>query len=242
MTRFSKSCIAAVAAGVFALSSVPAHAIPLFGKKKPKDALAARKLTPAQSALLDKAVAREAEVVKVVKDRAPLVETYIQTMRPDVALLQVPESDQHFLGRVDFAKVIGDDPYETKPAKHSGEKKGFASKLNVFKGSFGYITSLNKKLRLTFSEAGFVQMLLIDSTNFTRADYKFGFVRNDFLGTVPTMVFDVEPSTKRTRGRFFGRVWVERRHGNIVRFAATGERANYTVTLGDVAVRPYDAL
>ncbi len=61
-------------------------------------------------------------------------------------------------------------------------------------------------------------MLLLDSKDFNRNEYNFGFVRNDFLGTVPTMVFDVEPANKRTRGRFFGRIWVERRGGNIVRF------------------------
>ena len=65
-----------------------------------------RKLTPAQSALIDKAVLREREVVRVVKERAPLVETYIQNMRPDPILLQAPESDQHFLARVDFGRVI----------------------------------------------------------------------------------------------------------------------------------------
>ncbi len=213
------TCIAGLLAGVLALSATQAHAIPLLSKKKPKEDLPAKKLTPAQNALIDKAIAREAEVVKVVKDRAPLVETYIQNMKPDAALLQVPISDQHFLGRVDFNKIIGDNPYETKAATHTGsDKKSLGSKLNVFKGSLSYVTNLNKQLHLQFSESGFVQMLLIDSKDFNRNEYKFGFVRNDFLGNVPTMVFDVEPATKRTRGRFFGRIWVERRGGNIVRF------------------------
>ena len=218
------TCIAGLLAGVVALSATQAHAIPLLSKKKPKDDLPAKKLTAAQNALIDKAIARENEVVKVVKDRAPLVETYIQNMKPDAALLQVPVSDQHFLGRVDFNKIIGDTPYEgTRNISHtSNEKKGFASKLNVFKGSLGYVTNLNKQLHLQFSESGFVQMLLIDSKDFNRNEYTFGFVRNDFLGNVPTMVFDVEPATKRTRGRFFGRIWVERRGGNIVRTACRG--------------------
>ncbi len=218
MMKLSRLYAASLLAGVLAVSAASAHAaIPLLGKKKAQDDLPARKLTPAQNALVDKAVAREAEVVKVIKDRAPLVETYIQNMKQDDKLLQVPESDQHFLGRVDFNKVIGDNTYQTKAADH-GEKKGLLSKVNVFKGSLGYVTSLNKQLHLQFSEAGFVQMLLIDSKDFNRNEYKFGFVRNDFLGSVPTMVFDVEPATKRTRGRFLGRIWVERRGGNIIRF------------------------
>ncbi len=222
MINLRKPCIAGLLAGMLAVSATQAHAaIPLLGKKKPKDDLPARKLTAAQNALVDKAIAREAEVVKVVKDRAPLVETYIQNMKPDPALLQVPASDEHFLGRVDFGKVIGDDPYQRSVVKHTGvngEKKGFASKLNVFKGSGSFIGGLNKSLHLEFSEAGFVQMLLIDSKDFNRTEYKFGFVRNDFVGSVRTTVFDVEPATNRTRGRFFGRIWVETQGGNIVRF------------------------
>jgi len=212
MMNFRKPCLAGLMfLSLFTISTIPAHA-GIFGGKK-KDDLSARKLTPAQNALIDKAIAREKEVIKVVKERAPLVETYIQNMKPDAKLLQVPESDQHFLGRVEFGKIIGDSQYQTA-AVHgkSGGKFGF------FKNSMGYLTGLSKSLHLEFSEEGFVQMMLVDSKDFNRQMYKFGFVHNDFLGSVPTMVFDVEPASKNTRGRFFGRIWVERRNGNIVRF------------------------
>jgi hypothetical protein len=36
---------------------------------------------------------------------------------------------------------------------------------------------------------GFIDMMFVDSVNFDRAHYDFGFVRNDFLGTVHTQVF-----------------------------------------------------
>ena len=63
----------------------------IFGKKKvEQDTMPGRKLTPAQNALVDKAIVREKEVIRVVKERAPLVETYIQNMKPDPVLLQVP--------------------------------------------------------------------------------------------------------------------------------------------------------
>ena len=213
MTDLRKPGIAGLlAALLFAASAAPAHAaFPIFGKK-PKDDLPARKLTPAQSALLDQAITREKEVTKVIKERAPLVETYIQNMKPDPALLQVPASDQHFLGRVDFKRVLGGDTYET-PGVH--KPKG---KFAFFKGSLNYITSLNKQLHLQFNESGFVQMILVDVKDFDKNTYKFGFVRNEFLGSVSTMVFDVEPATSKSRGRFFGRIWVERRGGNIIRF------------------------
>ena len=212
MKILRKSFLGGVAATVLTTSALSAYAaIPLFGKKKTDD-LPARKLTPAQNQLIDKAVAREAEVIKVIQERSPLVETYIQNMKPDQALLQIPQSDEHFLGRVDFKKVLNGDVYQTEDAHKDTGKLGF------FKNSFSYIGNLNRQFHLQFNETGFVQMILVDAHDFTRTDYKFGFVRNDFLGSVPTMVFDVEPATNHTRGRFFGRIWVERRNGNIVRF------------------------
>lgn len=212
MRNLRRSCIAGIAATVLAVSAMPAMAaFPIFGGKK-KEALPARKLTPAQSALLDKSIARETEVIKVVQDRAPLVETYIQNMKPDPALLQVPVSDQHFLGRVDFKKVLNGETYET-PDNHKAK-----GKLGIFKNSLGYITNINKSLHLQFNEVGFIQMILVDAHGFDHVNYNFAFVRNDFLGSVPTMVFDVEPAKNGARGRFFGRIWVERRNGNIVRF------------------------
>jgi len=182
-----------------------------FGSKK-KDDTNGRKLTPAQSALLDKAIAREKEVSKAIQERAPLVETYIQNMKPDPALLQIPASDQHFLGRVDFKKVLGGEAYTTEDNTKAKGKLGF------FKNSLSFITNLNSTLHLQFNQVGFIQMILVDPHDFERAQYNFTFVRNDFLGSVPTMVFDVEPTVSRKYGRFFGRIWVERNNGNIVRF------------------------
>jgi len=188
----------------------------IFGKKKvEQDTMPGRKLTPAQNALIDKAILREKEVIKVVKERAPLVETYIQNMRPDPMLLQVPESDQHFLARVDFSKVINDDAYKQNKGNFEAKK----GKMSFFKNSLGALGGISGSLRLTFHESGFVQMILMDSNDFDRQHYTFTFIRNDFLGNIPTAVFDVSPiSGKREYGRFFGRIWVETREGNVVRF------------------------
>ncbi len=188
----------------------------IFGKKKvAQDTMPGRKLTPAQNALIDKAILREKEVIKVVKERAPLVETYIQNMRPDPLLLQIPESDQHFLARVDFSKVINDDAYKQNKGNFEAKK----GKMSFFKNSIGALGGISGSLRLTFHESGFVQMILMDSNDFDRQHYSFTFIRNDFLGNIPTAVFDVSPiSGKREYGRFFGRIWVETREGNVVRF------------------------
>ena len=71
---------------------------------------------------------------------------------------------------------------------------------------------------LTYNRGGFVQMLLVDSNSFNRQTYTFSFLRNDFLGTIPTVVFDVQPTKKSAVGRFAGRIWIDRNSGNIVRF------------------------
>ncbi len=62
-------------------------------------------------------------------------------------------------------------------------------------------------------------MILMDSNAFDRQHYTFTFIRNDFSATSLPAVFDVQPiSGKREYGRFFGRIWVETRDGNVVRF------------------------
>jgi hypothetical protein len=214
-----KQSVAGLALALFAAATLPpqAGAALLHGKKKVDDNLStARKPTPAQNALIDKAIAREKVIVKTIKDRAPIVETYIQNMKPDPVLGQVPESDQHFLSRVDFKSVINDDSFAVNKATSEGAN---GSKMGFFKHSLTAVTGLGGSLHLTFHEAGFVQMLLMDSNNFDRQHYNFGYVRNDFLGNTPTAVFDVTPIPgKKDFGRFFGRVWIEVRNGNVVRF------------------------
>jgi hypothetical protein len=201
-----------LAAGLLFTAVLPALGAPLLGKKKKDLDQPGLKPTASQNALIDKAIVREKAVIKLVRERAPLVETYIQNMKPDPVLLQAPESDQHFLGRVEFGKIIGDEAYAPNPG-YAAPKAGF------FKHSMGYLTGLSGALRLTFHEAGFVQMVLIDSKDFDRQHYNFLYVRNDFLGNIPTAVFDVTPiQGKNATGRFFGRIWIETREGNIVRF------------------------
>ena len=215
-----KQSIAGLLLALFVATTLPTHAgasiLHPTKKKQDGDISSDRKPSAAQNALIDKAIVREKVVVKTVKERAPLVETYIQNMKPDPVLGQVPESDQHFLGRVEFKNIIGDNTYAVNKETSQGTTSG---KLGFFKNSMSYIGGLGGSLHLTFHEAGFVQMLLMDSNSFDRQHYNFGYVRNDFLGNTPTAVFDVTPiAGKKDRGRFFGRIWIETRNGNVVRF------------------------
>ena len=183
-----------------------------YAKKQPKYEQA-RILTAEQLALVNKSIAQEKVLIKDIKMRTPLVETYIQDTRPDVKLYEVPVDDQFILSRVDFGKAFFDKGYVPR----STSKKGF------FKGSFAAVTGLTKLLGLekfTYSDTGFMQMMFIDPTGFDQQHYVFSFVRKEFLGSVRTWVFDVHPRVNGM-GRFFGRVWIEDVGGNVVRFNGT---------------------
>ncbi|HEY4011075.1 MAG TPA: hypothetical protein VGM11_13055 [Acidobacteriaceae bacterium] len=217
-----KRLITALTAALVAATALPASAAFGKNKKKVEAGLDMRKLTPAQSALIDKSIAREAVVIKTLRQRAPIVETYIQNMRPDPVMGQIPDSDVHFLARVNFGKVINDEGY----VQDKQENHGF------LRHSLSYLTSLSGSLHLTYHESGFVQMLLVDSNSYNRQMYTFNFLRNDFLGTIPTVVFDVQPTKKSAIGRFAGRIWIDRNSGNIVRF-------NGSFSGGEKDVREY---
>ncbi len=170
-------------------------------------------LTLGQSSLVDQSILRERKIIEILRQRQPLCETYIQTLRPDPVYREVPTSDQHFLGRINVGKIIGDTPYQQ--GKPFGLKSSFLARLKPSNPYFGGVTTA---LHLEFSEQGFVQMLLMDSNSYDRQHYLFTFVRQDFLGTVQTSVFDVRPVTKNAHGRFLGRIWIETSTGNVVRF------------------------
>ena len=185
-----------------------------WAKKQPKYEQV-RALTPEQAALVQKAVAREKVLIKDIKERTPLVETYIQDTKPDVKLYSVPVDDQYMLSRVDFGKVFFDKGYT--PRAQSRKKGGW------FKGSLASITGLSKALGLekfTYNPNGFMQMMFIDPSSFDTQHYEFGYVRREFLGNVRTWVFDVHPKVNG-QGRFYGRIWVEDQVGNVVRFNGT---------------------
>jgi hypothetical protein len=205
---FRKICYAVLILGLGATAG--------YAKKKPPKFEPARQLTADQSHLVDQAIAQEKVLIRNIKLRTPLVETYIQDTRPDVKLYSVPVSDHYMLSRVDFGKVFFDKTYVPK---QSASRKGF------FKNSMGSITGLSKALGLekfTYSPTGFMQMMFIDPSGFDKQHYVFSFVRREFLGSVRTWVFDVHPKNDvKGMGRFYGRIWIEDEGGNVVRFNGT---------------------
>jgi len=183
-----------------------------LAKKEPKYEKA-HQLTAEQSALVEKAIAREKIIIKNIQQRTPLVETYIQDTKPDVKLYQVPTNDTYMLSRVDFHKTFTDKPYSVRGKKEHG----------FFKGSAAAFANIGKALRLdkeTYNTDGFTQMMFLDPSGFDQQHYIFSYVRREFLGSVRTWEFDVQPKVKGN-GRFYGRIWVEDQDGNVVRFNGT---------------------
>jgi len=188
-----------------------------FGKKAPKPTkfTQVHQLTPEQATLVERAIGREKVLIKNIQQRTPLVETYIQNTKPDIKLYQVPVSDEYMLSRIDFGKVFFDKTYEPRTTKST---HGF------FKSSLASITGLTKALKLdmhfTYNPLGFTEMMFLDPNSFDNQHYVFSYVRKEFLGSVRTWVYDVQPKVSGM-GRFYGRIWVEDQDGNIVRFNGT---------------------
>jgi hypothetical protein len=184
--------------------------VPASQAKEPRG-MAPVPLTPQQQRLVQQAIAREKVIVKQIQKSTPIVQSYIQDVRPDTKLYQVPVSDQYMIGRVDFGKAFTADEYAQR---QQAAAKGF------FRGSFHFMSDLTKAFHLENSPTGFMAMMFIDPNGFDQQHYDFTFVRREFLGTVRTWVFDVHPKEKGT-GRFFGRIWIEDQDGDVVRFNGT---------------------
>ena len=173
-----------------------------------KSALAPAADTASQSSfdqIVDRVTEREKANLQELRKYSPVVETYIQNMRPDPEIGLVPDKDTYFLGRMDMS---GGARRSRSFMKKPGFMHAFAEKLTSF-------------YSLHYLPLGFMQMMVMDDTSFDRAHYDFKFVRREFLGDVRCLVLDVSPKKSAGNGRFLGRVWVEDQDFNIVRFNGT---------------------
>jgi hypothetical protein len=153
--------------------------------------------------VIDRVITNENRANQQIKQFSPLVETYIQNLKPDKDLGYAPAGDKYFLGRADFSKGVS---LVSLTDTNGKGKKIFGAIGNFF--SFA----------MQFLPDGFLQMIFIDTNGFDKQHYKFDYVRREFLGEVRCLVFDVSPQDKSGKGRFLGRMWVEDQDYNIVRF------------------------
>src|ERR1700686_4109580 len=153
--------------------------------------------------VIDRVITNENRANQQIKQFSPLVETYIQNLKPDKDLGYAPAGDKYFLGRADFSKGVS--LVSLTDTNSKGEK--------IF-GAIGNFFSF----AMQFLPDGFLQMIFIDTNGFDKQHFKFDYVRREFLGEVRCLVFYVSPQDKSGKGRFLGRIWVEDQDYNIVRF------------------------
>jgi hypothetical protein len=158
--------------------------------------------TPSVNQVVDKIVAQERAEMIAIRQYSPLVETYIQTVRPDKSLGAVPSGDRYFLGRAELAQGVELEPLIN--GNGDGKRK--------------FLTTIGSIFSAEFLPRGFLQMIYLDEAGFDRQHYAFSYAGREFLGEVRCLVFDIEPLPKAGKGRFSGRIWVEDQGYNIVRF------------------------
>jgi len=151
-------------------------------------------------------IEHEHGLIKMLSNRTPVVETYLQNLTNDPQLGPVPSEDHYFLGRMDMGETVDRKDYLKE------EDKSMQTRLM---GGF------QKLFKVQYQPLGFSWMVYADRTDFDREHYEFHYIRREFLGDVRTLVFDVTPKKNSGRGRFLGRVWVEDQGYNIVRLNGT---------------------
>ncbi len=161
--------------------------------------------------VVDRAIEREQNLIKLLSERTPLIETYLQNLQNDTTAGPVPVGDHYFLGRLDLQGDKGPSRRDYLDLDKSIESKLLG----------GVKSSVNKLYKFEYNPMGFSWMVFADRDAFDKEHYEFHYAHREFLGDVRTIVFDVTPKKGAGRGRFQGRIWVEDQEYNIVRLNGT---------------------
>ena len=156
--------------------------------------------------LLERITLQEQSSVQKLRTRGAVLETYIQELGDNADAAEPGVRDHYFLGRLEFAKGLNYVPLVTRSESAKAPRLG----LGFLKGRAP-----------VFLPGGFAQMVIPDGENFNARNYRFDYIRREFLGEVRCLVFDVSPIDQKAVGKFIGRIWVEDREMNIVRFNGT---------------------
>ena len=87
----------------------------VWAGKKPADAPKPTAASSGFDRVVDQMIVREAENNKALRRYSPLVETYLQSMRPDPEVGMVPVADQYYLHRVGFKKALEETNFHADP-------------------------------------------------------------------------------------------------------------------------------
>jgi hypothetical protein len=155
--------------------------------------------------VVDQIIEHEHALIQFLKNRTPLVETYLQNLTPNTKLGSAPKQDHYFLGRLDMADTIDRRDYLVKQTSFERTLMGGVTKL----------------FRIQYQPMGFSWMVFADRQNFDRTHYDFHYMHREFLGEVKCLVFEVTPKKNAGIGLFKGQIWVEDQDYNIVRLNGT---------------------
>ena len=160
--------------------------------------------------IIDRMSRAELAVLERLRTSHPLMEVYIQSVTPDEARGWVPTDDNYFLGQLQF-----DDGPTLRPfGQEQREQRGVILRLISDRPSLA---------------DGFAAMVAPDWRGLERKRYEFTYVRREFLGESRCFVFDVRPLRDGKEG-FVGRIWIEDRDYNLVRFNGASRGSEETMS------------
>lgn len=153
-------------------------------------------------ALAERIVKSEADLIERMRGFKPIVEVYIQHVEPHARLGTLPVRDDYFLGQFGWSEPEGPSIKRLSPEKGRGQQIS---------------DWLWRPSAVQIKPNGFAAMAVPDWRSLDAKRYEFTFLRREFLGEVRCLVLDVVPRGD-SRDGFTGRIWVEEREFNIVRF------------------------
>ncbi len=159
--------------------------------------------------IIDRMGKAELAVLERLRTAHPLMEVYIQSVAPDEARGWVPTDDNYFLGQLQF----NDGPTLRPFGQEQKEQRGVILRLISDRPSLA---------------DGFAAMVAPDWRGLERKRYEFTYVRREFLGESRCFVFDVRPL--RDGKGFVGRIWIEDRDYNLVRFNGASRGSEETLS------------
>jgi hypothetical protein len=158
--------------------------------------------------IIDRMSKAEAAVLERLRTSQPLMEVYLQNVAPDEARGWVPTDDNYFLGQLQV-----DGGPALRPFGPRKEQRGMIVRLLSTQPNLG---------------DAFAAMVAPDWRVLDRKRYEFTYVRREFLGESRCFVFDVRP-LKDGKG-FVGRIWIEDRDYNLVRFNGASRGTEETMS------------
>jgi hypothetical protein len=194
-------------AALLAVTTPSAHA----EKKDRKGQTAQRAGQSEADDIVDRMSKAESALLERLRTSHPLMEVYIQNVAPDEARGWVPTDDNYFLGQLEV-----DDGPMLRPFGQKEPKKQSGVRVNILSNP----PSLGNAFAATVAP---------DWQVLDRKHYEFTYVRREFLGESRCFVFDVRPLREGTDG-FVGRIWIEDRDYNLVRFNGANRGSEATLS------------